>query len=66
MKITVNGEPRELTGEVSLFELLGRLDLPTERIAIELNREVVRRKDWPNINVSDTDRIEIVHFVDGG
>ncbi len=66
MKITVNGESRELVGELSLLELLRQLELPTERIAIELNREVVRRKDWPDINVCDADRVEIVHFVGGG
>lgn len=66
MKVTVNGESRELTGEVSLLELLRRLELPTGRIAIELNREVVRKKDWPDTKVCDADRIEIVHFVGGG
>ncbi len=66
MIVTVNGESRELSGDVSLFDLLRRLELPTERIAIELNREVVRKKDWGHIKVNDSDRIEIVHFVGGG
>ena len=66
MKVTINGENKELTSEVNLFELLNELDLPTERIAIELNKDVVRKKDWQDIKVSDQDKIEIIHFVGGG
>jgi sulfur carrier protein len=66
MKITLNGEIRELESEVSLDRLLELLSLPHQRIAIELNREVVRKKDWPNVVVKEADRIEVVHFVGGG
>lgn len=66
MKVTVNGEARALAGEVTLFELLEMLDLPKERVAIELNRDVIRKKDWENVIVKDSDRIEVVHFVGGG
>lgn len=65
MKVFVNGELREL--EIStLAELITELDLPVARIAIELNREVVRRSDWGSTMLKDEDRIEIVHFVGGG
>jgi thiamine biosynthesis protein ThiS len=65
MKIFVNGELREV--EIStLAELIAVLDLPVARIAIELNREVVRRSDWESTMLKDEDRIEIVHFVGGG
>ena len=66
MRITVNGEIRELQKEVNLNQLLELFSLPSRRIALELNREVVRKKDWGNIIVKDEDRIEIVHFVGGG
>lgn len=66
MKITLNGEIKELESEVSLHRLLELLSLPHQRIAVELNREVVRKQDWPNIVVKDADRIEVVHFVGGG
>ena len=66
MKGFVNGEPRELDGTPSLSELIAELDLPAARIAIELNREVVRRSDWDSTMLKDDDRIEIVHFVGGG
>ena len=66
MKVFINGETREISSEVNLSELLEQLALPSERIAIELNKEVVRRKDWESIQIKDADKIEIVHFVGGG
>ena len=66
MKVFINGETREISKQLSLNELLKELSLPDQRIAIELNREVVRRRDWENIQIKDADKIEIVHFVGGG
>ena len=66
MRIYVNGEARELSSTLSIAELITQLDLPAPRIAIELNREVVRRNDWGGTMLKDGDRIEIVHFVGGG
>ena len=66
MQVYVNGELKELSGSPSLAELVTRLDLPAARIAIELNREVVRRSEWGSTMLRDEDRIEIVHFVGGG
>ena len=66
MKVYVNGEPRELSDTLSLADLITQLNLPAARIAVELNREVVRRNDWSSTMLKDDDRIEIVHFVGGG
>jgi sulfur carrier protein len=66
MTVTINGEIKELEGEVSLDRLIELLSLPHQRVAVEVNREVVRKKDWPNVVVKDADRIEVVHFVGGG
>ena len=66
MRVYVNGEPRELNQPLTLAELVAELDLPPARIAIELNRTVVRRNDWSATTLNDEDRIEIVHFVGGG
>ncbi len=66
MKVIINGETKEIVNRVSLSELLRHFSLPDERIAIELNKEVVRKKDWENIKINDTDKIEIIHFVGGG
>lgn len=66
MKVFINGETRQIEREVNLSELLEEFLLPQERIAVELNKAVVRKKDWASIRVKDADRIEIVHFVGGG
>lgn len=66
MKVFINGESKEIADEVNLIELLDEFSLPQERIAVELNKEVVRKKDWETIRVKDADKIEIVHFVGGG
>lgn len=66
MKVFVNGETKEIAENFNLNELLKHFSLPDERIAIELNKEVVRKKDWGNIKINDADKIEIIHFVGGG
>lgn len=66
IQIFLNGESKELTEQINLTELLKHFSLPTERVAVELNQEVIRKKDWENIKVKDADKIEIVHFVGGG
>jgi thiamine biosynthesis protein ThiS len=66
MQITINGEKRELSENLTISEMLENLELPAERIAVELNREVVRKKDWERIELNDADKIEIIHFVGGG
>jgi thiamine biosynthesis protein ThiS len=66
LRVYVNGESRELSASISLADLITQLDLPAARIAVELNRAVVRRSEWSATMLQDEDRIEIVHFVGGG
>ena len=66
MRVYVNGEAREFSGPLSLADLITELDLPPARIAVELNRVVVRRNEWSTTELRADDRIEIVHFVGGG
>jgi thiamine biosynthesis protein ThiS len=66
MRVTVNGESRELDTAVSVAELLQTLHVPAVRVAVEINEEVVPRDTYPCRRVSAGDRIEIVHFVGGG
>ncbi|HKP68321.1 MAG TPA: sulfur carrier protein ThiS [Pyrinomonadaceae bacterium] len=66
MKVTINGEIKELEREVTLSQLLELFSLPSQRVAVELNREVVRKQAWESTVVRDADRIEVVHFVGGG
>jgi thiamine biosynthesis protein ThiS len=66
MRITINGEEREFAGETSLAELVQLLGMKADRVAVELNREIVRRESWAQTTVRNGDRLEIVHFVGGG
>jgi sulfur carrier protein len=66
MKILINGESKELRQNLNLIELLKHFSLPNERIAVELNREVVRKRDWETTKISEGDQIEVIHFVGGG
>jgi thiamine biosynthesis protein ThiS len=66
LRVYINGESREVQGNPSLADVINQLDLPAARIAVELNREVVRRSEWGGTMLHDEDRIEIVHFVGGG
>lgn len=66
MKVFINGETKEIKENINLTQLLKSFSLPDERIAVELNKQVVRKKDWENIEINHEDKIEIVHFVGGG
>ncbi|MCS6873736.1 MAG: sulfur carrier protein ThiS [Pyrinomonadaceae bacterium] len=66
MKILVNGQEKELEKPISLSELLERFELPVERIAVEVNEEVISRANWSKVLIKEGDKIEIVHFVGGG
>ena len=66
MEIEINGERREVPDGSSLGGLIEQLRLAPERLAVELNREVVPRVEWPQRVLSEGDRVEIVHFVGGG
>ncbi|HMG77000.1 MAG TPA: sulfur carrier protein ThiS [Pyrinomonadaceae bacterium] len=64
--IQLNGENTEVSDRLTLSDLVGELSLPPARIAIELNKLVVRRDKWAHTILAEGDRIEIVHFVGGG
>lgn len=66
MNIKLNGENHEVGEALTLQELLTQLAYAAERIAIELNRQVIPRKKWHEIVLTDGDQLEIVHFVGGG
>jgi thiamine biosynthesis protein ThiS len=66
MEITLNGEKRKIEGEIDIERLLDLFSLPRQRIAVEVNRSVVRRADWPKIDIAEGDVIEVIHFVGGG
>lgn len=66
MRITVNGEPREITSARNVAELIDELSLPAPAILAEHNGLALRRDEWPSRTLSEGDRIELVRIVAGG
>ena len=66
MKLEINGEIKCVPASANIRELLENLGIKPDRIAVELNRAIIRRRDWDDTAVKDLDRIEIVQFVGGG
>jgi sulfur carrier protein len=68
MKLVVNGEKREIAGVRTIDELLRALAVPLERggIAVAWNDRVVARGQWSETTLSEGDRLEIIHAVQGG
>jgi thiamine biosynthesis protein ThiS len=66
IKITVNGSPQEVPSGLTIPALLERVSIDSARVAVELNRRIVRKADWPATTIQDGDFIEVVTFVGGG
>jgi thiamine biosynthesis protein ThiS len=64
--IYINGERHELPAAQTVAALLTRLRIPAERVAIEMNKSIVRRREWDSVLVSEGALLEIVEFVGGG
>jgi thiamine biosynthesis protein ThiS len=65
MNLIINGENQVLLAD-TLSALVEQLGMKSDRVAIELNREIVPRDRWVQTRLADGDRLEIVHFVGGG
>lgn len=71
MNLHINGEARTFAdpappAKFTLADLVESLGMKSDRVAVELNREIVPRDRWPHTMLKDGDRLEIVHFVGGG
>ena len=66
IKIKVNGKIRSFSEIVKLSDLIKHLKIPMKKVAIELNKEIIDKKNINKINLKKDDRIEIVHFIGGG
>jgi thiamine biosynthesis protein ThiS len=64
--VTVNSEARDVADGTGVADLIAALGLTPDRVAVEINGRILRRKAWPDTALRDGDRIEIVHFVGGG
>ncbi|HVH09608.1 MAG TPA: sulfur carrier protein ThiS [Gemmatimonadales bacterium] len=66
IEVTLNGEPRTVTGGLTLLALLRSLALDPRAVVVEHNRAIVRRPQLADVTVAAGDTIELVHFVGGG
>ena len=66
IKIIVNGKQMTVNLKFSIKNLIDKLKLPINKVAIELNREIVNKKKISKIILKSRDKIEIVNFIGGG
>jgi thiamine biosynthesis protein ThiS len=66
MKLQINGDSREFSSPLTLAGLVEQLGMKQDRVAVELNHEIIPRSRWQQTNLVEGDRLEIVHFVGGG
>jgi sulfur carrier protein len=66
IKIKVNGKVKTIKENTKLLNLLKNLKIPIQKVAIELNQEIMNKKKLDKVELKKSDKIEIVHFIGGG
>ena len=69
MKLQINGDERDfsdVSASLTLAALVAKLGMKPDRVAVELNRDIVPRDRWAATLLKEGDRLEVVHFVGGG
>lgn len=66
MRLKINGDEKEFPPLATLADLVNHLEMKADRVAVELNRDIVPRASWTSTTLKDGDELEIVHFVGGG
>ncbi len=66
MEIQLNGEPRVLHSETDLHSLIIELQLGNQAIAVAVNRQVIRRGQWPQHILQAGDQVDVVRAIGGG
>jgi thiamine biosynthesis protein ThiS len=66
MKIIVNGVEQEFNSPLTVTSLLHELNLRTEQVAVEINLNILDRSHFPNWNLQEGDKVEILSFIGGG
>ena len=65
-KIQLNGDTYEINHGTNLNELLNKLKIQKNKVAVEINGEIVERNKYQNLILNKDDKVEIVHFIGGG
>ncbi|MDA0737887.1 MAG: sulfur carrier protein ThiS [Nitrospirae bacterium] len=66
MNIQLNGEPHEVEEETSVGGLLQKLDIRLDQVAVEINLEIMDKRDFETRILKDHDRVEVMSFIGGG
>ena len=66
MNIQLNGDLKQFGDSLTAAELVDQLGLQGQRIAMEVNREIVPRSHYETFQLKDNDKVEIIHAVGGG
>ena len=66
IKIELNGKVKIIVENSKLQSLINNLKIPIKKVAIELNREIIDKKNLNKIKLKKKDKVEIVHFIGGG
>ena len=66
IKIKINGKIKSINQDSALSVVLKNLEIPLNKVAIELNEEIIDKKKINKIKLNKNDKIEIVHFIGGG
>ncbi len=66
IKIKINGKIKSINQDSNLSLVLKNLKIPLNKVAIELNEEIIDKKKISKIKLNKNDKIEIVHFIGGG
>jgi len=65
-KIQLNGDSYEVIKGSNLIELLNKLKIQKNKVAIEVNGQIVEKNKYTNLILNNNDKVEIVHFIGGG
>ena len=65
-KIQLNGNSYEVSNGTNLEDLLNKLKIKKNKVAIEVNGEIIEKDKYPNLILNKDDKVEIVHFIGGG
>ena len=66
IKIKLNGKTKIINSNYKIQNLIDDLKIPIKKVAIELNQEILNKKELNKIKIKKNDKIEIVHFIGGG
>lgn len=66
INVLLNGKERKIKENMTVSDLLREFNINEEVVAVEINMEIIDRKEFRNVFIKENDKIELVHFMGGG